>query len=102
LTEHELSAPVIILGAGPAGLSAAYELSGKGIPSILLEQDSVVGGLARTIEYKGYRFDIGGHRFYTKLASIEKIWKDVLGDDMLVRPRFSRIYYRSKFFRWSR
>ncbi len=100
MTESGTSAPVIILGAGPAGLTAAYELSRKGIRSIVLEQDSMVGGLARTIEYKGYRFDIGGHRFYTKLACIEKIWKDVLGDDMLVRPRLSRIYYRSKFFRY--
>ncbi len=96
----ECAAPVIILGAGPAGLSAAYELSGSGVGSIVLEQDSVVGGLARTIEYQGYRFDIGGHRFFTRLPYIEKIWKDVLGDDMLVRPRLSRIYYRSQFFRY--
>jgi protoporphyrinogen oxidase len=93
-------APVIILGAGPAGLTAAYELSKKRVPSILLEQDGVVGGLARTVEYKGYRFDIGGHRFYTKLPLIEKIWKDILGDDLLVRPRLSRIYFHSKFFHY--
>jgi protoporphyrinogen oxidase len=98
--EQAFSAPVIILGAGPAGLTAAYELSGKGIRSILLEQDAVVGGLARTVEYKGCRFDIGGHRFYTKVPYVEKIWKDVLGDDLLVRPRLSRIYYRSKFFQY--
>ncbi|MCU1273839.1 MAG: protoporphyrinogen oxidase [Bryobacterales bacterium] len=97
---HEYAAPVIILGAGPAGLSAGYELCGHGIGSILLERDSVVGGLARTVEHNGYRFDIGGHRFFTKIPSIEKIWKDVLGDDLLVRPRLSRIYYRSKFFRY--
>lgn len=94
------AAPVIILGAGPAGLTAAFELSGTGIGSILLEQDAVVGGLARTIEHNGYRFDIGGHRFYTRLPCIERIWKDVLGDDLLVRPRLSRIYYRSQFFRY--
>jgi protoporphyrinogen oxidase len=93
-------APVIILGAGPAGLTAAYELSQNGVRSIVLEQDSVVGGLARTVEYKGCRFDIGGHRFYTKVPYIEKIWKEVLGEDLLVRPRLSRIYYRSKFFRY--
>jgi protoporphyrinogen oxidase len=97
---REYAAPVIILGAGPAGLSAAYELCGQGIGSVLLERDSVVGGLARTVEHNGYRFDIGGHRFFTKIPSIEKIWKDVLGDDLLVRPRLSRIYYRSKFFRY--
>ena len=89
---RESTGPVIILGAGPAGLSAAYELSAKGVPCAILEQDSVVGGLARTVEYKGYRFDIGGHRFFTKLPLVEKIWKDVLGDDLLVRPRLSRTH----------
>jgi len=94
------SAPVIILGAGPAGLTAAYELARNGVRSIVLEQDTVVGGLARTIEHNGYRFDIGGHRFYTKLPYIENIWKEVLGTDLLVRSRLSRIYYRSKFFHY--
>ena len=59
--------PVVILGAGPAGLTAAYELCRHGVPSIVLEQDSVVGGLARTVEHNGYLFDIGGHRFFTKV-----------------------------------
>jgi protoporphyrinogen oxidase len=95
-----LSAPVIILGAGPAGLTAAYELAQNGVRSVVLEQDAVVGGLARTVEHNGYRFDIGGHRFFTKLPYIENIWKDVLGDDLLVRSRLSRIFYRSKFFHY--
>ena len=94
------SAPVVILGAGPAGLTAAYELAQNGIPSVILEQDDVVGGLARTVEHNGYRFDIGGHRFFTKLPYIEEIWKQVLGEDLLVRSRLSRIYYRSKFFHY--
>ena len=94
------SAPVIILGAGPAGLTAAYELARNGVRSIVLEQDSFVGGLARTVEHNGYRFDIGGHRFFTKLPYIENIWREVLGADLLVRPRLSRIYYRSKFFHY--
>jgi len=94
------SAPAVILGAGPAGLTAAYELAQRGVRSIVLEQDAVVGGLARTIEHDGYRFDIGGHRFFTKVPYIEKIWKDVLGDDLLDRTRLSRIYYRSKFFQY--
>src|SRR5215831_12253085 len=94
------SARVVILGAGPAGLTAAYELAQNGVRSIVLEKDAVVGGLARTVEYNGYRFDIGGHRFFTKLPYIEKIWKDVLGADLLVRSRLSRIYYRSKFFHY--
>jgi protoporphyrinogen oxidase len=93
-----VKADVIILGAGPAGLTAAYELSGKGVSSIVLERDSVVGGLAKTVDYKGHLFDLGGHRFYTKIALIERIWRDVLGADFLARPRLSRIYYRSRFF----
>lgn len=91
---------VVILGAGPAGLTAAYELSNLGIPCVVLERDSVVGGLARTVEHKGFRFDIGGHRFYTKLSVVQQIWREVLGEDLLTRTRLSRIYYHSKFFRY--
>jgi protoporphyrinogen oxidase len=91
---------VVILGAGPAGLTAAYELSALNIPCVVLERDNVVGGLARTVEYKGFRFDIGGHRFYTKVAAVEQIWREILGQDLLTRTRLSRIYYKSKFFRY--
>ena len=94
------SAPVVILGAGPAGVTAASELAQSGVRSVVLEQDAVVGGLARTVEHNGYRFDIGGHRFFTKVPYIEEIWKQVLGADLLVRTRLSRIYYRSKFFHY--
>ena len=94
------AAPVVVLGAGPAGLTTAYELSNLGIPCVVLEKDSVVGGLARTVEHDGFRFDIGGHRFYTKVPLIAKIWQDILGDDLLTRTRTSRIYYRSRFFRY--
>jgi protoporphyrinogen oxidase len=65
-----------------------------------LEQDAVVGGLARTVEYKGFRFDIGGHRFYTKVSLVQQIWRDVLGDDLLTCKRLSRIYYKSRFFQY--
>jgi protoporphyrinogen oxidase len=95
-----VSADVIILGAGPAGLTAAYELSQKNISCIVLERDAVVGGLAKTVDYKGYLFDLGGHRFYTKVPFIEQIWHEILGPDFLTRPRLSRIYYRSKFFHY--
>jgi protoporphyrinogen oxidase len=95
-----IEAPVLILGAGPAGLTAAYELSKNGVSSVLLERDSSVGGLSRTVEYKGCRFDIGGHRFYTKISMVEQIWREVLGEDLLIRPRLSRIYYKSKFFQY--
>jgi protoporphyrinogen oxidase len=93
-----ITADVIILGAGPAGLTAAYELSSKGVSCIVIERDSVVGGLAKTVEYKGHLFDLGGHRFYTKVALIERLWHDILGADFLARPRLSRIYYRLRFF----
>jgi len=93
-------APVVILGAGPAGLTAAYELSRHGLRSVILEKAPVVGGLARTAEYKGYLFDIGGHRFFTKVALVDRMWREVLGADFVARPRLSRIYYRSKFFHY--
>jgi len=89
---------VVIIGGGPAGLTAAYELSKHAVPAVVLEADSVVGGLARTVNYRGYLFDIGGHRFYTKWDEAQKLWEEVLGDNFLLRPRISRIYYRKKFF----
>lgn len=89
---------VIIIGAGPAGLTAAYVLSKAGIQSTVLEKDLIVGGLARTVNYKGYHFDTGGHRFFTKVESVEKMWRELLGDDLLPRKRLSRIYYNKKFF----
>ena len=92
--------PVLIIGAGPAGLSAAYELSKNQVRSTVLEATSMVGGLARTEEYKGYCFDIGGHRFFTKVSLVEKMWHEVLGADFLSRPRLSRIYYKSTFFHY--
>ena len=88
----------MIIGAGPAGLTAAYELSQTGFVPLVLEQDQIVGGIARTVEYEGYRFDIGGHRFFTKVQSIDDWWKNVLNDDMLVCSRLSRIHYNNKFF----
>ena len=90
--------PVVIIGAGPAGLTAAYMLSKAGVQSIVIEKDQTVGGLARTINYKGYYFDTGGHRFFTKVESVETIWKEILGEDLLRRNRLSRIYYNKKFF----
>jgi protoporphyrinogen oxidase len=90
---------VVIMGAGPAGLTAAYELSRHGIRSTVLEADPrFVGGLARTVEANGYRFDIGGHRFFSKSQEIEDLWTEILGDEMLSRERLSRIYYRNRYF----
>ena len=89
---------VVILGAGPAGLTAAYELGKAGVASTIVERDDTVGGIARTVNYKGYRFDIGGHRFFTKVTAVENLWREVLGDNLLARGRLSRIYYNNKFF----
>lgn len=91
-------AEALIIGAGPAGLTAAYELSKLGMHSTLLEADKQVGGLSRTVDYKGYRFDIGGHRFFSKVPQINDLWQEILQDDFLLRPRLSRIYYREHFF----
>jgi protoporphyrinogen oxidase len=92
---------IVIIGAGPAGLTAAHELSASGRPVVVVEQDSQhVGGIARTVSYKGFRFDIGGHRFFSKNAEIEKLWGDILGDRMLERERLSRIYYKGRFFKY--
>jgi protoporphyrinogen oxidase len=94
----EDSEPCVVIGAGPAGLTAAYELSKLGRRAVVLEADDIVGGLARTCEYKGYRFDVGGHRFFTKVSYVEELWREILGDELLVRPRLSRIHYRGKLF----
>lgn len=91
---------VLVVGAGPAGLTAAYELVRRGAAVTVLEQDAQVGGIARTVEYKGFRFDIGGHRFFTKVPYVQDLWHRMLGPDMLKRPRLSRIYYRGRFFHY--
>jgi len=89
----------IIVGAGPAGLTAAYELSKRNAPVVVLESDSeYVGGISRTVNYKGFHFDIGGHRFFSKSREVEDLWTEIAGDDMLNRPRSSRIYYRGQFY----
>jgi protoporphyrinogen oxidase len=108
VTEHDISAAmsgaeasprVVIIGAGPAGLTAAYQLAKAGHTSTVLEADSVVGGISRTVERDGWRFDIGGHRFFTKVKPVEDLWHEILEqDEFLQRPRKSRIYYRGKFY----
>jgi len=92
--------PVAIVGAGPAGLTAAYELVKEGIIPVVLEKGDKVGGIARTETYKGYRFDIGGHRFYTKVEAVQQLWQEVLGNEFIKVPRLSRIFYRGKFFNY--
>lgn len=90
----------MIIGAGPAGLTAAYELTRFGLRPVVLEKLDKVGGLARTETYNGFAFDMGGHRFFTKVEEVRRMWHEILGDDFLRRPRLSRIYYTGKFFHY--
>ena len=92
--------PVVIIGGGPAGLTAAYKLAIAGIKPLVLEKLDKVGGIARTEVYKGYHFDMGGHRFFTKSVEVNRFWHEILGDELLTRPRLSRIYYNQKFFNY--
>ncbi|HOU35959.1 MAG TPA: FAD-dependent oxidoreductase [Candidatus Omnitrophota bacterium] len=88
----------VIIGAGPAGLAAADMLAGAGVDAVVLEKDNCAGGLSRTVTYKGYYFDIGGHRFYTKNNTVLSWWQGLLGRDLKVVSRRSRIYYKQGFF----
>ncbi len=91
--------PVVVIGAGPAGLTAAYQLAKLGDPVVVAEADDVVGGISRTVERDGWRFDIGGHRFFTKVRPVEDLWNEILtDDDFLLRPRKSRIFYKGKYY----
>src|SRR5205814_2257247 len=90
---------VVIIGGGPAGLTAGYLLSKEEVDLVVLEADPVyVGGISRTVTYNGFHFDIGGHRFFSKSKAVEDLWTEILPNDMLVRARSSRIFYAGKFF----
>ena len=89
----------LIIGAGPAGLTTAYQLAKAGHDVAVIEQDKdYVGGISRTVFYKGFLFDIGGHRFFSKSREVVALWNEILPDDFLTRPRLSRIYYGGKFY----
>ena len=95
----ELSVDVAIIGAGPAGLTAGYLLTKQGKSVAIIEKDATyVGGISRTVEHEGYRFDIGGHRFFSKSQQVVDLWNEILPDDFIQRPRMSRIYYEGKFY----
>ena len=89
--------PVAVLGGGPAGLTAGYLLAQKGCPVIVLEAEDQVGGIAKTEVRDGYRFDLGGHRFFTKSKEVDDLWHEVMKEEFLKRPRMSRIYWNGKF-----
>lgn len=92
---------VVIMGAGPAGIAAGYRLVNADIETVLLEKESYVGGISKTVNFDNYYFDLGGHRFFTKFDEVNEFWSQVLGqDDFRTRPRLSRIYYKNKFFNY--
>lgn len=91
---------VLIAGAGPAGLTAAYELCRRKASPLVFEREGIVGGNARTEVFRGYRFDIGGHRFFSKIPEVNRIWEDLLHEKLLRVPRLSRIYYNGRFFHY--
>ena len=93
--------PIVIMGAGPAGLTAAWELTRAGQEVVVWEADPVyVGGISRTVEAEGFRFDIGGHRFFSKSPEVNEVWRQIMPDDFIDCPRLSRIYYKGKFFNY--
>ena len=96
----EQSVGIAVLGAGPAGLTAADVLARTGSPGVVLEAEGSVGGIAKTVEFNGYRFDLGGHRFYTRLEPIRRLWLETLGEEFRLRRRLSRIYYRERFLNY--
>lgn len=97
-TNNPSARHVVIIGAGPAGITAAWELVRRGVQVTVLEKYHLVGGISRTEQYKGYYFDIGGHRFFTKVDEVNKLWNEWMGSEFLLRPRTSRIYYDGKFY----
>src|SRR5471030_1257771 len=93
--------PIVIMGAGPAGLTAAWELINAGQDVVVWEADPVyVGGISRTVQANGFRFDIGGHRFFSKSEEVNQVWQQIMPNDFVDCPRLSRIYYRGKFFNY--
>jgi protoporphyrinogen oxidase len=93
----ETDSTTLVLGGGPAGLTAAYLLGAAGRSAVVLESEDQVGGLAKTVEIDGYRFDLGGHRFFTKSVEVDTLWHEILGEEFLLRPRMSRIYWNNRY-----
>ncbi len=94
---NDTSQTMLVLGGGPAGLTAGYLLEKAGRSALVFEADDQVGGIAKTVERDGYRFDLGGHRFFTKSVEVDTLWHEILGDEFLRRPRMSRIYWNNRY-----
>ncbi len=92
--------PIVVIGGGPAGLTAGYLLAQRGVPVVVLESEDQLGGIAKTVQRDGYRFDLGGHRFFTKASEVEALWQEIMGEEFLLRPRMSRIYWNRKFLHY--
>src|SRR5690349_8147596 len=92
--------PYIVIGGGPAGLTAGYLLAKRGEPVIVFEAEDQLGGIAKTVERDGYRFDLGGHRFFTKAKEVDDLWHEIMREEFLKRPRMSRIYWNKKFLHY--
>src|SRR6202049_3924836 len=96
---HIPHSDVFVIGAGPAGLTAAYMLTKAGVSTIVIEADPIyVGGISRTANYKGFLFDIGGHRFFSRSKEVIDLWNEILPQDFIERPRLSRIFYDGKYY----
>jgi protoporphyrinogen oxidase len=91
---------VIVMGAGPAGLSCAYELHKLGAAVTVIDRDKQVGGLAKTIRRGDLRVDLGPHRFFATDPVVNRIWEEIVGDDLRSVTRLTRIYYAGKFFNY--
>src|ERR1700742_5025762 len=96
-----IAKPIVIMGAGPAGLTAAWELRKAGEDVVFWEADPVyVGGISRTVQAEGFRFDVGGHRFFSKSEEVNEVWRQIMPNDFIDCPRLSRIFCKGKFFKY--
>ena len=100
LSPGKSASGIVIAGAGPAGMACALGLARRGRAATVVEKDSRCGGLCQTIDFDGSLFDIGGHRFLTRLGEVGALWQEIMGDDLLRVKRLSRIFYRGRFFKY--